>query len=271
MRPETLDLSGPRHGPALPAPWRSRLLPGARRTAVVARHTGVLMGRDPGTLIAYTVMSALLLTVLRPLYDRVGTSGVPGILQATPGIAVMFTLLALDVAGQTLLSERTWHTWDRLRASPVGPTAVLVGKALPLVVVFFAQQLVLFAFSAVAFGFDMAGGTWRLPVMILCWAVCVTACGLALGVWTRSQGQLAATADIGALTITCLSGCLVPLSILPHWVASVAPATPGYWALRGFQAAVTADAHTYAKSVGVVLGIAVVALVLAVVRMARGR
>ncbi|MGR3873893.1 ABC transporter permease [Streptomyces graminifolii] len=226
----------------------------------MTRHTLVLLVRDPGTPLAYTVMSLVLLSVLHPVYDRLATPGTSGIVQAAPGIAVMFTLLALDVAGQLLLSERTWHTWDRLRSGPASSSTILAGKALPLTALFLTQQAVLFLFATALLGFPLGAGTWRLPVMALLWATCVTACGLALGVHARSQGQLAAASDIGALTITCLSGCLVPLTVLPHWVSTVAPATPGYWALHGFQAAVTGNTTAYAHAAAVITAITATAL-----------
>ncbi|MER6212415.1 ABC transporter permease [Streptomyces sp. NPDC001642] len=234
----------------------------ARHTWVMTRHTLVLLLRDPGTPLAYTVMSLVLLSVLHPVYDRLATPGTSGIVQAAPGIAVMFTLLALDVAGQLLLSERTWHTWDRLRSGPASPSSILAGKALPLIALFLTQQAVLFLFATALLGFPLTAGTWRLPLMALLWATCVTACGLALGVHARSQGQLAAASDIGALTITCLSGCLVPLSVLPHWVSTVALATPGYWALHGFQAAVTGNTAAYTHATAVITAITATALLI---------
>ena len=235
----------------------------ARQTCVMTRHTLVLLIREPGTPVAYTVMSLVLLSVLHPVYDRLATPGTAGIVQAAPGIAVMFTLLALDVAGQLLLSERTWHTWDRLRSGPASPSTILAGKALPLIALFLTQQAVLFLFAAALLGFPLGAGTWRLPLLALLWAACVTSCGLALGVHARTQGQLAAASDIGALTITCLSGCLVPLSVLPHWVSTVAPATPGYWALHGFQSAVTGNTQAYAHSTTVIAAITAAALLIA--------
>ncbi|MFF4031260.1 ABC transporter permease [Streptomyces sviceus] len=240
-----------------------------RRTAVIARHTGVLLLREPGTVIAYAVMSILLMIVLRPVYQRLGSPDGPAINQQAAGLAVMFTLLALDMAGQTLLSERTWRTWDRLRTSPAGPAAVLLGKALPLTVVFALQQAVTFGFAAAAFGFDVAAGSWRLAVMVLAWALCVSCCGLALGAWVRTQGQLAAVSDIGALTVTCLSGCLVPLFVLPHWVSDVAKFSPGYWASRGFQAAVTGDHAVYDKALTITLTVSLLVLALAAIRAPR--
>ena len=250
-----------------------------RRWLVLARHTTVLLERDPGTFLAYTVMAMVLLSMLRPVYARLDPAGAGGgagggvpIDQQAPGMAVMFTLLALDVAGQSLLSERTWHTWDRLRAGSVGGLTVLVGKAAPLAVVFAVQQLVLFAFADAAFGFGIAAGSWRLPLMVVLWGLCVSGIGLAVGAWTRTPGQLAAASDVGALAVTCLSGSLVPLAILPGWVGAVAPWTPGYWALRGFQGAVEFGGHgAFPESVGVLGGITVLGFAAAWARPLVGR
>jgi ABC-2 type transport system permease protein len=268
MPPDTLTPARPdRAAEAARDPRAGRY----RQTWVITRHTSVLLARDPGIVLTYAVMSAVLLVVLRPVYTRLAAPGTPSILQETPGMAVFFTLLALDMAGQVMLSERTWNTWDRLRASRAGSLAVLTGKALPLTGVFFLQQTVLFAFAAAAFGLDLPAGAWRLPVMGVCWAMCVTTCGLALGVWVRTQGQLAAIADIVALLITCLSGCLVPLPILPGWVRAIAPYSPGYWASRGFQASVTGDLRVYGQAVAVVLGVAAAGLAIAAIRAPRSR
>ena len=215
----------------------------------------------------------VLLTMLRPVYARLGAAGGGApIDQQAPGTAVMFTLLALDVAGQSLLSERTWHTWDRLRAGSVGRLTVLVGKAIPLTVLFALQQIVLFAFADAAFGFDIAAASWRLPLTVALWGLCVSGLGLAVGAWTRTQGQLSAAADVGALAVTCLSGSLVPLAILPHWVSHVAPWTPGYWALRGFQGAVESGGHAeFLEALGVLAVITVLAFAAASLRPMTGR
>jgi ABC-2 type transport system permease protein len=242
------------------------------RASVVARHTTILLARDPGTVLAYSVMAMVLLAVLRPVYERLGTGGGPAIDQQAPGVAVMFTLLALDIAGQSLLAEREWHTWDRLRAGSVGPATVLAGKAVPLAGLFAAQQAVLFVFAAAVYGFGIAAGSWRLALLVAAWSVCVACMGLAVGAWVRSQGQLSAAADVGALAVTCLSGSLVPLAILPHWVARAAPWTPGYWALCGFRSAVEGDSGMFAKSLAVLAGISAAAIALALVpQRVRGR
>ncbi|WP_433170095.1 ABC transporter permease [Actinoallomurus sp. CA-150999] len=235
-----------------------------RDIAVIARHTCVLLVRDPGTLIAYAVMSSTLMAVLHPVYQRMAGPGVSGATSAAAGTAVMFTLLALDVAGEQILAERDWHTWDRLRATPARPVSVLTGKALPLVTVFLALQALLFAEADWWYGLDLTAGTWRLPLLWLAWASCATALGLALGAWLNSRGRLGAIADITAMITTGLSGALVPLAGLPRWIGDLAPALPAYWAVRGFQAALGGrPAGVYTRAVLAITAITVIAGALA--------
>jgi ABC-2 type transport system permease protein len=243
-----------------------------RDTIIIARHTGVLLARDPGTLVAYAVMSTVLMLVLHPVYDVLAAPGTPGILGAATGTTIMFTLLALDVAGEQLLAERDWHTWGRLRATTTGPAAILIGKAVPLVGVFLAMQVLLFGEAAWWFGLDLSPGTWRLPVLAFVWACCVTALGLALGAWLRSRARMGAIADVGAMTMMGLSGALVPLSGLPGWCGHLAPVTPGYWAVRGFHAALLHRPADYARAIGVLAAVTVTAGALAALRtLARTR
>ncbi|GAB3974130.1 hypothetical protein GCM10029978_054980 [Actinoallomurus acanthiterrae] len=231
-----------------------------RDIAVIARHTCVLLARDPGTLIAYAVMSSTLMAVLHPVYQRMAGPGVSGATSAAAGTAVMFTLLSLDVAGEQILAERDWHTWDRLRATPVRAVSVLTGKALPLVTVFLALQALLFAEADWWYGLDLTAGTWRLPLLWLAWASCATALGLALGSWLNRRGRLGAIADITAMITTGLSGALVPLTGMPRWIGDLAPALPAYWAVRGFQAALGGrPAGVYTRAVLAITAITVLA------------
>jgi ABC-2 type transport system permease protein len=149
------------------------LLAGARqpgvRLAAEVRHQTILIARDPGPMIGYLVMGLLLITATRPLYvalDRLTQApAAAGTDQAAAGMSVMFSLFALKVGAAHLLNERTWHTWDRLLASPARFGEILAGKALPIFVAILAQQAVLFGFTAVA----LAGSPAQLgrPLAVL--------------------------------------------------------------------------------------------------------
>ena len=128
--------------------------PSGVRLAAEVRHQSVLIARDPGPLIGYTVMGLLLIAATRPLYGALEQLGAglaeSGIDRAAAGMAVMFSLFALKVGAAQMLNERTWRTWDRLRTSPAGFGEILVGKSLPVLVAIAAQQAILFGFAASA-------------------------------------------------------------------------------------------------------------------------
>jgi ABC-2 type transport system permease protein len=95
---------------------------GRGRLRTLTFHQVLLLWRQPGPLIVYTVLPLLLMLVLQPLFGLVAAShGVPsasGTSQAAAGMAVMFSPFTLETVGASLLEERTWHTWDRLRNTP---------------------------------------------------------------------------------------------------------------------------------------------------------
>ena len=64
--------------------------------------------------------------------------------------------------------------------------------------------------------------------------VTVIAMGLAITAVVRTVQQLNAIGNIAPVGLGALGGALVPLATLPAWVHHVAPATPQYWAMRGF-------------------------------------
>src|SRR3984957_18948552 len=215
--------------------------PSSVRVRAEVRHQCLLIARDPGPMIGYAVMGLLLISVLRPLYASVDTdlqkSPATGIDQAAAGMAVMFSLFALKVGAAHLLNERTWHTWDRLRSSPAGFGEILVGKSLPILVAIAAQQALLFGFAAAVFGLHPRAGWWALAVSALGWSACVLFLGIGASTLAGSPAQLSAAGDVFALLTTVLGGALVPVALLPGWVRSVAPASPGYWALDAYRSA----------------------------------
>jgi ABC-2 type transport system permease protein len=218
-------------------------LPGIRLAAEI-RHQTVLIARDPGPMIGYAVMGLLLITVTRPLYAALGrlipASAAGGIDQAAAGMAVMFSLFALKVGAAHLLNERTWHTWDRLRASPASFAEILAGKALPIFIAIAAQQALLFGFATAAFGLHSRAGWWALAVCALAWSACVLFLGFGASTLARSPAQLSAAGDIFALLTTVLGGAIVPVTLLPGWLRDIAPTSPGYWALDAYRCALTA-------------------------------
>jgi ABC-2 type transport system permease protein len=74
-------------------------------------------------------------------------------------------------------------------------------------------------------------------VELLLALVAVSYCLLACAV-CRNQAEFNAFAYLGALVMAGLGGALTPFETLPGWAQTIAPLTPTYWSVRGFEAVI---------------------------------
>jgi ABC-2 type transport system permease protein len=240
-----------------------------RRIGALARHNALLRLRDPGQFIGYLVMPMVFMIVLRPIFQR----AVPGgAIQITTGLLVIYSMLALAIVGTSTLTERSWHTWDRLRATRASIPELLIGKTLPAYAMLLLQQTILLAYGIAVVGARPRGGGayGLLAGAVLLWSATLLAIGTALAAIVRSYGELSAACDIGAISLATLGGAFVPVSLFPSWLRTIAPASPGYWAVTMLQAAMHGDTHGTLLAAAILLAAGVVAAVFACRRLATG-
>jgi ABC-2 type transport system permease protein len=238
-----------------------------RRVGALAWFNVLQRLRDPGHLISYTVMPMVLMLVFRPLFVQAVNGGVE---QVVTGMLVMFSVLALAIVGTSIVTERAWHTWDRLRATPASSFEIVVGKAVPVLLILLLQQTVLLVFGVTVVGLHVTGPLWLIAVVMLAWSFALLSIGSMLAAYVRSHGELAAACDVGGLAVSTMGGTLVPVAMMPLWAQKVAPASPGYWALQGLRSAVRNDVYTALVAAAVLVVIGLVAGTIACQRLSRG-
>jgi ABC-2 type transport system permease protein len=239
-----------------------------RRTAAVIRHNTMLLLREPGPLAGRLIMPLIFLTLLHPLYQAAqGHSA--GIRQAVIATLVTFSLLALSLVGGSILSERVWHTWERIRATAVRPAELLAGKAVPAMAALLAQQALIVGLGAAVFGLTVP----RLPLLALAlfaWTLALLGMGAAIGVLARSFSEMSIAHDIGGLLLSSLGGALVPIAVMPAWVRHVAPVSPGYWGVSALKAALGGDGAATLRASAMLAVFALAFGLLAAARANRG-
>jgi ABC-2 type transport system permease protein len=246
---------------------------GSGRTAALIRHNAILLGRDPGALASRLILPLAFLILLHPLYEAAqGHRG--GVTQAVIATLVTFSLLALSIVGGSILTDRIWHTWERVWMTPAHPAEVLAGKAIPVLGVLLAQQALIIGFGVAALGLTVAAprplGLALLALALLAWSGTLLGLGALIGVLARSMSELSAAYDIGAMIMSSLGGALVPLAAMPSWVRDIAPASPGYWAVAALRGALSGDAGRTLAGAAVLAGFAAAAGLAAAARMRRG-
>lgn len=241
------------------------------RVFSLIRLNTVLLLREPGPVASRLVMPLVLISVLHPLYRAAlaNAGEEAGTRQIVAGMLVMFSLFALSIVGSALLTERSWRTWDRLRATPAASWELLLGKAVPSVVVLILQQVLVLGLGTVLFGLSISD-VGLLAVVVSVWVFTLLCVGMLLGAVARSHSELAVFYDLGGLVLTTLGGALIPLSMMPGWARVLAPVSPGYWAMDSYGAALTGDVGGLLRDVAVLLVLGVAAGAVASWRITRG-
>lgn len=201
-----------------------------KRVRMIARTEMMLMLSDPTPIIIVVAMPIVLLTFLAD-----GLVGGPA--RSVPGLAALFGFFGLSSIGAAFFRDHGWNTWDRYRMSPAAPWEVVVGKAVPLVGLLLAQQVVVLFLGWSVFGMPWRGSLSEVVPVVVAVVAVEAALGLLLVAACRTINEVMLLSNLGALLLAGMGGALAPVSVLPAWAQSIAPASPVYWAMKGYRVA----------------------------------
>ncbi len=205
----------------------------------IFKHEMRIVRRDPLPMAILVLMPIALMTLLQPtmkvVLEAQGYHAPDGAQQAVPGMAVLFAFFLVGSVGFSFFRDHGWGTWNRIRATPARPAEIIAGKLLPVFLMVLAQQFVLFVFGVEVLHLHIRGPLPAMALVGTAFAACIVALGLAVSAVARTAQQVDAISNVGALVVAGLGGALTPVTDLPTWAQSLAPATPAYWALRGFR------------------------------------
>jgi len=211
-----------------------------RHSVAVASNELRILRRDPSWIILVLGVPLVLVGLLRNgVHAILVLSGHPGVSGAdfsVPAQAVTFVFYLPALIGLSFLREHTWGTWDRLRTSTATTTGIVVGKLIPVVSLGMLQMAVVFGLGGAAFGLTVRGSVAGVVLVVAALLIAVVAMGTAITSLVHTAQQLNAVGNIAPVGLGAIGGALMPLSTLPGWVHHIAPATPQYWAMRGFDA-----------------------------------
>jgi ABC-2 type transport system permease protein len=209
-----------------------------RRSLAIVGNELRILRRDPAWLVLIFLIPLILIGLMRGgiglILALTGHPGASGADFSVPAEAVTFVFYLPGLVGLSFLREHGWDTWVRLRASGTPRIQILFGKIMPILVLGLLQMLVVFGIGTTFYGLRIKGSALGVALVATALIVTAIAMGLAVTAVVRTLQQLNAVANIAPVGLGALGGALMPLATLPAWVHSVAPATPQYWAMRGF-------------------------------------
>ena len=213
-----------------------------QRLSTIVAHEIRLIRRDPIPVLVLVVFPLILMAFLKPAFrPLIVDSSHPhanGAEQVVPGEATANAFFVVGLTAFAFFSEWGWATWDRLRASRATGLEVMLGKALPRVAMSIMQFVVVFAIGIPLFGLHVRGSIVAFVPLVVAFAVCLVAIGVAVTAICKTVAQATAVSTVGLVVLGAVGGALVPFHVLPGWAQTIAPITPVYWAMRGFRSVI---------------------------------
>jgi ABC-2 type transport system permease protein len=245
-----------------------------RRSAAIVRNELRVLRRDPTPLMILVVMPLIVVPIFRSTFRAAlvlsGRTDASGAEFAVPGQAVQFLFFLAPTVGFTFFREHGWATWERLRTSAASGAEIVLGKALPMCALGVLQLVVLFGVGAVALDLRIRGSVAGVVTISAALLACVVALGIAITAVARTLQQVSAIGYLGATVFGAIGGALVPFATLPAWVRAVAPVTPQYWAMRGYNAVIL-DGHGFGAALAPTAMLCAYAAVFTAVALVRFR
>lgn len=235
---------------------------------IYVRYFGLLI-RNPAWVTIGVLQPVLYLLLFAPLLKSIAR--IPGFPPGgaynvfVPGLLIQLGMFGAVGVGFSLIAELRFGVIERLRVTPVSRLAMLLGRALRDMTLLVIQSIILVVL-ALPFGLNInAAGLVVMLALIALIALMMASISYSAALWLKSEDSFAPLIFTATLPVLLLSGVLLPLSLAPSWLRTIADLNPLSYAVDAARAIFNnhlADASV-ARGVAIIAVLALIAVSLA--------
>lgn len=141
-------------------------------------------------------------------------------------IASLSLLQTLLVASLSVAREREQGTFDQLLVTPMTPWQIMVGKAIPAILIGVIQSSLVMLVIRVWFQIPLQGSPLVLYGALLAFATAAVGIGLSISALSLTMQQAMLFSFFLTMPMTLLSGLLTPVNNMPDWLQVATYANP---------------------------------------------
>ncbi|MFF4410984.1 ABC transporter permease [Streptosporangium sp. NPDC001559] len=205
------------------------------------RHTALFFGhelrnilRNPAWVLIGIMQPVLYLLLFAPLLTKITQGGTmdEALRMFTPGAMMMIALFGSLFTGFAMINETRNGVLERLAVSQAWRPAIILGRVVKDMLVLACQALLVMG-VAVLMGLRLSPAAALLMLLLMATTGLFAASlsyGLALAI--RDENGLSQIVQFFALPLTLLAGMLLPASLGPQWMQTVARFNPLYYAVE---------------------------------------
>jgi ABC-2 type transport system permease protein len=140
----------------------------------------------------------------------------------------------------SLVTERVFGTYLRLRVAPITRAEILAGKGLACFLACAIVSAFLLALGRVVFGVRVLDPL-KLSVAIAASSACFVGLMMFASVLGRTERAVAGSVWAIMMPLAMLGGSMVPQFVMPGWMQTVGSVSPVKWTIRSFEGAIWRD------------------------------
>ncbi|MFQ8432291.1 ABC transporter permease [Amaricoccus sp. W119] len=141
-------------------------------------------------------------------------------------IAALSMLQTLMLSALSVAREREQGTFDQLLVTPLTPTQILIGKALPAMLVGMIQSTIIFLIILFWFQIPLMGSVWLLYLGLFMFTGASVGIGLSISAIALSMQQAMLYTFMVVMPLMLLSGLLTPVGNMPWLLQTLTYANP---------------------------------------------
>jgi ABC-2 type transport system permease protein len=141
-------------------------------------------------------------------------------------MGIMLMTIALMIASMGIARERELGTIEQIMVTPMRPIEIIIGKAIPAVVIAYVNFLAMLAVTVLVFDVPLQGSLPLLLVLALFYLFVELGWGLIVSAYSATQQQAILLAFLVMMPEMIFSGYAVPVENMPRALALVSNLVP---------------------------------------------
>jgi ABC-2 type transport system permease protein len=141
-------------------------------------------------------------------------------------VAILTTLMGLVVTALSVARERELGTFEQLLVSPLRPVEIVIGKAIPALLIGLAEGTLMLSVGVFGFRVPFQGSIALLYMSMTVYLTAVIGVGLFISSLATTQQQGILGAFVFMVPAILLSGFATPIENMPEWLQPVTLINP---------------------------------------------
>ncbi len=144
-------------------------------------------------------------------------------------VCVLATVLGVLISGLSIAREREMGTFEQILVTPLTPTEILLGKAIPALILATCSAVMLIGIAIFLMGIPFQGSFWLLLASLNLFLLSIIGVGLFVSSLSLTQQQAILGVMLVMPPFIMLSGFATPVENMPNWLQWFTVVNPVRW------------------------------------------